>query len=150
MAQFVGSKFQLDQEYPVRLGQSFLDNDASVGYCTVRYAFKPTTVADCKPGCLLLEPNSKRVRSALHCVAAELCAVDLMLFLSIACVQATLQLPKRGEAQQPDLKFEGSYDEVRDESEYVLLFDGECWTLERVDSVIRGLRCAADLDLVGL
>lgn len=57
-------------------------------------------------------------------------------------MQATLQLPKGGEAQQPDLKFEGSYEEVRDESEYVLLFDGTCWTLEKVDSVIRKLKCA--------
>eukprot|EP00884_Botryococcus_braunii_P014545 jgi/Botrbrau1/23091/Bobra.0243s0030.1 len=123
MAQYVGGKPDLSQEYPIRLGNSFRDSQPSVGYCTMRYQFKPATVADCKPGCLLVEATTKR---------------------------ATLQLPKKTERgeQQPDLKFEGIYertDNLGNDCECVLLFDGKSFVLEKVDSTIRQLRFVKDV-----
>ncbi len=56
------------------------------------------------------------------------------------CVQATLQLEKRGEGKVPDLRFEATYEELKDDLECIALFDGESWTLEIVDSTLKGMK----------
>jgi RNA polymerase II transcription elongation factor len=62
MAQFKESIPDLSKEYPLRLGKSITTpENKEISYCTMRYAFKPATVAECMPGCLLLEPNAKKV-----------------------------------------------------------------------------------------
>jgi hypothetical protein len=53
-------------------------------------------------------------------------------------MQATLQLEKRGDTQY--LRFEAAYEESKDELECIALFDGESWTLEIVDSTLKGMK----------
>jgi hypothetical protein len=55
-------------------------------------------------------------------------------------MQATLQLEKRGEGDRQYLRFEAAYEESKDELECIALFDGESWTLEIVDSTLKGMK----------
>ena len=137
-----------DVDYPVTLGRTLSSDHGSHAeqFITLRYDFKPASLAREGEGELELHPDSHKVGAAAACaerVGGRCCcllgAVGPVTEPPGRRAQAVVRLPSSASGAAP-LAFAGKHEPSRDGLDCVAIFDGEGFRLEVLGAAVKNLK----------